>query len=294
MDKNKKEIFNNEINKQSILELLENLGYEYISPKNIEKYKSKIVSPILTAILRERLMDINSYNYKGKVYKFPEYIIDEAIEDLENITVNGNLSNSEKIYDLLILGKSYRVFIEDEKVYKSFSFKYIDWTNIDNNKFIATDNFLVIKDKTLKNEPFINLETVLFINGIPVSIIETNENIDLLINKFEKAKRNAEFNNIFKYIQIIMTSNGEESRYGTFGTPKEFWNIWREENLDWQEDILNKYIKNRSITKLDRDIVSIFSRERLFELINNFILHELNSKKISRSKIGRASCRERV
>lgn len=283
MDKNKKEILNKEINKQSILELLENLGYEYISPKNIEKYRNKIGNPILTAILRERLMDINSYNYKGKVYKFPESIIDEAIEYLENITGNGNLSNSEKIYDLLILGKSYRVFIEDEKVYKSFTFKYIDWNNIDNNKFTVIDNFLVIKDKILNNEVFANLETVLFINGIPVSIIEINENIDLLINKFGKSKRNVELNNLFKYIQIIMISNGEEARYGTFQTPKEYWNIWREEDLDWQEEILNKFIKDRSIAKLDRDIVSIFSKERLFELINNFILHELNFKKISRS-----------
>lgn len=281
-------IFREDIaSQQPALILLKDLGYDYISPDTIDNYRKSEVNnqSILTEILKERLMEINSYEYKGKVYKFPEKVVDQAIADLDIPLNHGLVRTNEKIYDLLLLGKSYKVFLEEEGNYKSFSFRFIDWDNIDNNSFHVTDEFKLQRDKVTINSEHLIPDLAVFVNGIPFGIIEAKRpsiDLDEAISQMIRNQKKGALENLFKYVQITMAINQVDTKYATCGTPKEFYNTWREEDLEWQEKILKKYVKNRTVTKQDRDIVSIFSKERLFELVYNFIVFDKNVKKICR------------
>ncbi|MFX8926113.1 type I restriction endonuclease, partial [Acinetobacter baumannii] len=77
---------------------------------------------------------------------------------------------SEKIYDLLVLGKSLSQTIDGDT--KSFPLFFIDWnpgTFLTNNVFQVTEEFEV--ERTASHETR-RPDIILFVNGIPLAVIE--------------------------------------------------------------------------------------------------------------------------
>ncbi len=79
-----------------------------------------------------------------------------------------------------------------------------------------------------------------------------------------------------------MATNKNAVKYATASTPKKFWSVWKEQDTDWLQSRLSALIPNRMPTAQDRNIVSLFSRERVLELIRYFILFDANVKKVCR------------
>ena len=52
--------------------------------------------------------------------------------------------------------------------------------------------------------------------------------------------------------------------------------------MEKQNELLNKTVIGRQVTKQDRDIISLFEKERFLELIKDFIIFEAGTKKICR------------
>lgn len=87
---------------------------------------------------------------------------------------------------------------------------------------------------------------------------------------------------LFKFAQFVAATNKNAVKYATVGTPKKFWSVWKEQDADWLQPRLKALIPDRMPTEQDRNIVSLFSRERVFELIRYFILFDANVKKVCR------------
>ena len=79
-----------------------------------------------------------------------------------------------------------------------------------------------------------------------------------------------------------MAANKNETKYATCGTPDKFWSTWNEQYVEKQNELLNKTVIGRQVTKQDRDIISLFEKERFLELIKDFIIFEAGKKKICR------------
>ena len=79
-----------------------------------------------------------------------------------------------------------------------------------------------------------------------------------------------------------MAANKNETKYATCGTPDKFWSTWNEQYVEKQNELLNKTVIGRQVTKQDRDIISLFEKERFLELIKDFIIFEAGTKKICR------------
>ena len=79
-----------------------------------------------------------------------------------------------------------------------------------------------------------------------------------------------------------MAANKNETKYATCGTPDKFWSTWNEQYVERQNELLNKTVIGRQVTKQDRDIISLFEKERFLELIKDFIIFEAGKKKICR------------
>ena len=266
------------------IEVLKALGYKYISPDQVTNLKDRASTPLLTGILESKLKEINSFEYKGEDYEFPEAIIKKAMKDIDVPIIEGLINANEKIYDLLMLGKAYEVFTVDGNK-RSYNINYIDWENIDNNDFHVTEEYKLEKNKKTMDENHIIPDIVLFINGIPMAVIEAKRpsiTVDEGVSQMIRNQKPDYIPDLFKYVQLVMASNKNEVKYATCGTPKKFWSVWKEEDKEWHEDILNKVVLGREVSKQDRDIVSLFSRERFIEIIQYFIIFDLNIKKTAR------------
>lgn len=264
------------------IEVLQKLGYKYISEEENKNLRNNILTDVIFKdILAKKLNEINSYEYKGEKYKFSASTIGQAIKDLNEDLVTGLISTNEKIYDLLTLGKSYQENMVDSTK-RSFDIKYIDFEHPENNDFYVTEEFTVLR---MNGKDYARPDIVLFVNGIPLAVIECKNASVPIIQAISQNIRNQKSDYIpqlFKFIQIVMAANKNETKYATCGTPDKFWSTWNEQYVEKQKELLNKTVIGRQVTKQDRDIISLFEKERFLELIKDFIIFEAGKKKICR------------
>lgn len=293
------------------LQLLQNLGYTYLTPEEVLKERQdKLSNVILEDILEQQLMKINEINFKGKVYPFSPASIRGAIDAIKNVPMfDGLVTTNSKIYDLLTLGKSFEESIGNDR--KSFTINYIDWNNIENNVLHVAEEFEV--NRTSSDKKY-RPDIVLFVNGIPLCIIECKR--PDIKEPLEEAKsqhlRNQQEDGIphlYKYSQILLALTSNKVQYATTGTPRKFWATWKEQKLketdlqelvnkplsDEQKDKLfadrfkyvRKYFDNieaegRLVTEQDKLLYSLCQPQRLLELMYKYIVYDAGIKKIAR------------
>ena len=276
------------VSKYPAIQLLQSMGYTYISPEDCALQRGSSYHVLLKDILRGQLRKLNRYTYAGAENEFSVANIERAMEDLDEPLSDGLVRTSEKIYDALLLGKSYPETVGEGKLL-SFNLEYIDWEHPENNLFHVTEEFMVeSQDKQHNARP----DIVLFINGIPFAVMECKAPQISVEQAVEQNIRNQQATYIpqlYKYAQIIMATNKNAVKYATTGTPKKFWNIWKEQNESFLYKELERLISDRVPTKQDKNIISLLSLRtapsklpRVMELIRYFILYDANIKKICR------------
>lgn len=270
------------ISQQPALELLQSMGYTYISPQDCETQRGSRYHVLLKDILRGQLRRINRYAFAGAENEFSAANIERAMEDLEQEpAAEGLVRASEKIYDALLLGKSYPETV-GEGLTLSFNLRYVDWEHPENNLFHVTQEFAVdSRDKLHNARP----DIVLFINGIPFAVIECKAPQVSVEQAVEQNVRNQQkecIPQLYQFAQIVIATNKNAVKYATAGTAKKFWNVWKEQDTTFLEDALDRYVIGRTPTEQDRNLISMLSRERAMELIRYFVLFDANVKKICR------------
>ena len=304
------------------LQLLQKMGWTYLEHEEALRFrKGSIRNVLLEDILESQLRKINHIDYKGSAYKFENANISNAIHELKTMPFEGLIKTSEKVFDLITLGKSITVNVEGDR--KSYDFKYIDWEKPENNVYHVTDEYNVetARFDESKRRP----DIVLFINGIPVIIIECkrpdiSNPIDEAVSQHIRNQKKHEIPHLFIFSQIlialcpsstILDKHPPKNRcmYGTTGTEKDFWYPWMEKS-NYQEELENlvntplskdKKIKLFSgnyqntqnyfeelekypiqITNQDKIIYGLCQPQRVMEFIKKFILYDAGKKKIAR------------
>ncbi len=269
------------VSKYPAIELLKKLGYTYISPEDAMLQRGSRYQVLLKGILRSQLRKLNRFEFGGIEQEFSSENIERAIDDLDVPLTDGLIKTSEKIYDALMLGKSYPETVGGGKIL-SFDLKYIDWDDIGNNVFHVTEEYSVdSQDKEYNARP----DIVLFVNGIPFAVIECKAPHISVMQGVEQTIRNQQEDYIpqlYKFTQILMSTNKNNVKFATTGTAKKFWSVWKEEDQEHIEEKVSEYIKDRQATVQDENIISLLSIERLMELTKYFIVYDANVKKICR------------
>ncbi len=269
------------ISQQPAIDLLRSMGYTYISPEDCEAQRGSRYHVLLKDILRGQLRRLNRYAFAGAENEFSAANIERAMEDLDEPLTDGLIRSSEKIYDALLLGKSYPETVGEGKTL-SFNLKYIDMEHPENNLFHVTEEFAVdSRDKLHNARP----DIVLFINGIPFAVIECKTpqiSVEQAVEQNIRNQQKEYIPQLYKFAQIVMATNKNAVKYATTGTPKKFWNVWKEQDTAFLEQTLAQHITDRTPTEQDRNLISLFSKERVMELIRYFVLFDANVKKICR------------
>ena len=269
------------VSKNPAIELLCKLGYTYISPDECMDERGTLYNVLLKGILRKQLQTINQFEFDGISYKFSADSIEKAIAELDEPLTDGLIRTSEKIYDSLMLGKSYLEKLADGTS-KSFNLKYIDWEHPENNVYHVTEEYSCDSwDKRKNARP----DIVLFVNGIPFAVIECKAptiSEDQAVEQMIRNQGKDYIPQLFKFVQIVMATNKNAVKYATCGTGKNFWCVWREQDTEWQNKLIDQYVVGREPTVQDKNIVSLFAPERLMKLSKYFVLYDANVKKICR------------
>lgn len=275
----------NKIQKNSI-NLLQSLGYKFISrEENLKLRNGKTSEVLFREILTQKLGEINGYEYKGKRYKFSQSNILKAVDELAGVSLNeGLMVANERITNLLLLGTSLEENLEDG-TRRSFFFKFIDFENLQNNDFYVTEEFEVSRVSQSDAQKHRRPDLVLFINGIPIVVIELKKSSVSLengIKQLEKEQGKDEIAHLFKYIQLTIAANGSGARYGTTGTPFKFYSVWKEQDEAKAKERLKSVVKDRKISTLDTTLFALLSKDRLLRLIRHYILFDKRMKKVCR------------
>ncbi|OUM89889.1 type I restriction endonuclease subunit R [Parageobacillus thermoglucosidasius] len=269
------------ISQQPAIEVLKALGYRYLTPDEAEVMRGNQFNVILKDVLEEKLRELNAYEYKGTTYRFSERNIQQAIRDLDEPLTDGLVKTNEKIYESLMLGRSYTENLPDGSK-KSFTIQYIDWEHIDNNVFHVAEEVVVEK---MDGQGTARPDIVLYVNGIPFAVIECKKasiSMEQGISQMIRNQGKDYIPQLFKFVQIVMATNKNETQYATCNTPKKFWAVWKEEDEYWLQEQLSKTVHHRLPTNQDKNIISLFHPERLLELTRYFVLFDKNEKKIAR------------
>ncbi len=300
------------------LQTLMKLGFQYLSPEEALKLRGEKTSAVLLeGILRTQLEKINRIHYKGNTYPFSESNIQAGIQALKDVPLQeGYIHASQYVYDLLTLGIALEQSIEGDK--KSFTLKYIDWEHPENNVYHVTEEYSVLR--TARSDHY-RPDIVLFVNGIPLVIIECKrpdikKPLDEAISQHLRNQQEDGIRSLYVYSQILLALATHHARYGTTGTEKKFWSIWKEkfntpaEAADYQNRLVElknypldatrkdklfsgrfKYVRryfddlereSLQVTEQDRYLYGLCRPDRLLEMTFSFIVFDAGEKKIAR------------
>ena len=271
---------------QNSINLLQSLGYKFISrEENLRLRGGKSSEVLFREILTQKLGEINGYEYKGKRYKFSQSNVLKAVDELAGVSLNeGLMVANERITNLLLLGTSLEENLEDETK-RSFSFKFIDFENLQNNDFYVTEEFEVSRVSQSDAQKHRRPDLVLFINGIPIVVIELKKSsvsFENGIKQLEKEQGKDEIAHLFKYIQLTIAANGSGARYGTTGTPFKFYSVWKEQDEAKAKESLKSVINGREVSALDMTLFALLSKDRLLRLVRHYIVFDKRMKKVCR------------
>ena len=261
------------------IDLLKNMGYIYLSPEEMTQHRSSTRQVVLQDILLEQLQKLNGFEHKGTHYPFSAKNIARAIEDLDVLLNEGLMTANQKISDQLLLGNSYSEELIDG-VKKSFSLHYIDYKVPENNVFHVTEEFVVDRVNQQEQTKTRRPDLVLFINGIPIGVIELKKSTRGTEEGISQMLRNQSIDEIptlFKYVQMTLVGNNHSPQYGTTGTPKKFYAVWKEKDID-----LKSMLKGRTPSPLDKTVYALFEKSRMVELLHSFVIFDGKVKKIAR------------
>jgi type I restriction enzyme R subunit len=211
--------------------MLQKLGYQYLTPDETMQYRGdKTTQVILEDVLRKQLKEINSIKIGSKrEERFTSSNIEMGIRALKELPMNeGYINACETAYNLLTLGKALEQSIDGDK--KSHTMRYIDWEHIENNVFHVTEEYSVMRSTSKEHY---RPDLVLFVNGIPITIIECKrpdmkEPLKQAISQHLRNQQEDGIRGLYVYSQLSLSIATQEASYATNASPEKFWSKWQE------------------------------------------------------------------
>ncbi len=176
----------------------------------------------------------------------------------------GLYGNNQKVYELLRYGVPVK--IEAGKVTETVHL--INWLEPEKNDFAIAEE--VMLRGNLERRP----DLVLYVNGIALGILELKNSRKSISDGIRQSLSNQQslFNAwFFSTVQFILAGNDSEGlQYGTIQTEENYFLKWKEDEED------------NTRYKLDKYLLKICRKDRLIELMHDFVLFDGGQKKLPR------------
>ena len=244
----------------SVVELFRNdLGYDYVYGPDIER---DLYCPLYEEVLIDSLYRLN----RG----LPDDALQDALFKLKNFE-NGELVQKNAVFmDYLQNGIPVRYFVGGEE--RSSIVYLVDYKNSDNNSFIVANQWTFIENSNKRPD------VILFLNGLPVVLVElkspSREETDASEAYRQLRNYMQEIPSMFIYNAICVMSDQLTSKAGTITSGEDRFMEWKTKDGDYE---------NTQYAQFDTFFEGMFQKERLLDIIKNFICFSnegINSFKI--------------
>lgn len=242
------------------IELFEKLGYEYIYAPNIAPDgETPVRETYEQVLLIERLT-----NAVKKINKsIPLDSQNEAIKEIQRIVSPELIANNETFHRYLTEGipVSKRVDGDDrgDRVW------LIDFKNPHNNDFVVANQFTVVENNNNKRP-----DVILFVNGIPLVVIELKNAADENTTIFSAFKQvetyKAIIPGLFTYNGFVVISDGLEAKAGSISAGFSRFMAWKTAD--------GKAEASHLVSQLETLIWGMLNKETLLDIIRHFIVFE--------------------
>ena len=252
--------FREEDYEKSLIELFQNdLEYEYVYGPDIER---DFYSPFYEDVLIDSLYRIN--------HGATNDAIQDALFKIKNFE-NGELVQKNAIFmDYLQNGIPVRYFIDGEE--RSSIVYLMDYKNPENNSFIVANQWTFIENSNKRPD------LILFLNGLPIVLMElkspSREETDASEAYRQLRNYMQEIPSMFIYNAICVMSDQLISKAGTITSGEDRFMEWKTKDGNYE---------NTQYAQFDTFFEGIFQKERLLDIIKNFICFSnegINSYKI--------------
>lgn len=235
----------------------EKLKYEYLGNYEYRTYNRNIERKLL-------------FDYLMSTKKWSKDEAKRAITKLEKeayCTPQNMQEKNEKVYSLL----RYGVNVSPDVGTKKITVNLIDWEHPDKNQFYIAEEVTINSSTpdSFTKRP----DLVIYVNGIALAVIELKRSKVSVHDGIRQTIGNQQENFIrpfFSTVQLLFAGNDSQGLYyGVIDTPEKFWLRWKEPDAS---------IPN----ELDRSVTQWFNKERLLEMIHDFLVFDAGVKKVCR------------
>ena len=231
----------------SIIELFQNMGYRYVYAPDLER---DFRSPLYEEELLSALHRLNP--------KMSEDAITDALLKLKNFENAEFVQKNELFMDYLQHGIEVRYFVKGEE--RSGLVYIADYKNPDNNSFVVANQWTFIENSNKRPD------VLLFLNGLPVVLIElkspSREETDASEGYLQIRNYMQEIPSMFIYNCICVISDHLTSKAGTITSGEDRFMEWKTKDGSYE---------NTQYAQFDTFFEGMFTKERLLDIIKNFI-----------------------
>lgn len=231
----------------SIIELFQNMGYRYVYAPDLER---DFRSPLYEEELLSALHRLNP--------TMPEDAITDALFKLKNFENAELVQKNELFMDYLQHGIEVRYFVKGEE--RSGLVYVVDYKNPENNSFVAANQWTFIENSNKRPD------VLLFLNGLPVVLIElkspSREETDASEGYLQIRNYMQEIPSMFIYNCICVISDHLTSKAGTITSGEDRFMEWKTKDGSYE---------NTQYAQFDTFFEGMFKKERLLDIIKNFI-----------------------
>lgn len=253
------------------IELLDKLGYEYFYAPDIaydgeNPERDSYAQVLLLNRLQNAVKRINQ--------SIPADAQAEAIKEIQRIASPELLTNNETFHRLLTEGIPVSKLVDGDD--RGDRVWLIDFKNPLNNDFVVANQFTIIENGNNKRP-----DVILFVNGIPLVVIELknaadeNTTINSAFKQVETYK--AIIPSVFTYNGFVVISDGLEAKAGSISSGFSRFMSWKSAD--------GKAEASHLVSQLETLIQGMLNKETLIDLIRHFIVFEKSKKEDSETGI---------
>jgi type I restriction enzyme R subunit len=249
---------------QFAIELLERLGYQYIyapdiAPDGEKPERNSYEDVLLTGRLQNAVRRINP--------NIPIDAQEEAIKEIQRINSPELIANNEAFHRMLTEG--INVTYQKDGHDRGDLVWLIDFETPENNEFIVANQFTVIENGVNKRP-----DVILFVNGIPLVVIELKNPADenaTIKSAFKQLQTyKTAVPSLFTYNEIMVISDGLEAKAGSLSADFSRFMAWK--SADGKEEASNL------VSQMETLINGMLNKKTLLDLIRHFIVFEKSKK----------------
>lgn len=239
----------------AVIEMLkDSLGYGYrYGPDIVRDYSN----PLYEEELQAALVRVN--------HLLPTSAIDEAIYKLQNFE-SGTLKQRNATF-MDYLQNGIPVNYHEKEDHKTALVRLIDFDNYANNSFVAVNQWTLVENSEKRPD------VIIFLNGIPIVVFElkspSREETDASEAFLQLRNYMLEIPSLFIFNAFCVMSDLAVSKVGTITASEDRFMEWKTKDGDYE---------NTEYAQFDTFIEGIFEKERLLDILKNFICFSGDSK----------------